>query len=356
MGVSSSAARCVFPCVVMFLATAVAVTLSLPGSADSAPEAFPGANGLIAFTRVGPPCGVSGASAVCAEAIWVSSLNGTKLRRVSTPKSRHEVHRNPTWSPDGRRIAYIANTAHRGNGRFYELWMAGADGSGTKRVLDHSRIGAWLSMFDPPSWSPSGRELYFQVESTVRAVDVVTGKVRTVGGLPGRAENARVSPNGRLVAFITRNDWGDSRVSVKPLASAAPQRRLATVYGGPYFSWSPDSSRIVYVADCMKLATVSVSGGQPTDVYSEQRGGWCWPRPVWSPDGSTILFQRSLAPGAAGGDDIIDRFSTVGLDGSGAEYVGPGSASCQVFTHNPETRKRTRVPCTVSYPDWQPRT
>jgi Tol biopolymer transport system component len=58
---------------------------------------------------------------------------------------------DPAWSPDGSTIAYT-----RGTGReTSDIWVIGSDGTGAKRLTDHS------SREMDPSWAPDGSWLAF---------------------------------------------------------------------------------------------------------------------------------------------------------------------------------------------------
>jgi Tol biopolymer transport system component len=85
------------------------------------------------------------------EAINLFSMNadGTDLRRVTGDTIWEE---DPTWSPDGRKIAF-AGTPPQGNRR--DIYEVDADGSGLRKLL--------LSDSDnrEPEWSPDGSRIAF---------------------------------------------------------------------------------------------------------------------------------------------------------------------------------------------------
>ena len=56
----------------------------------------------------------------------------------------------PTWSPDGRRIAFTSN--RDGN---YEIYIMNADGTGQSNVTNHPASDNY------PAWSPDGHKLAF---------------------------------------------------------------------------------------------------------------------------------------------------------------------------------------------------
>jgi hypothetical protein len=99
-------------------------------SRGEAPQAYPGANGRIAFVRDGD--------------IFTIEPNTTALARLTS----HGQASGPRWSPNGQRIAYI----YRGN-----LWIMNANGSHKFQVT----AAAPRYTDGRPSWSPNGRYLAF---------------------------------------------------------------------------------------------------------------------------------------------------------------------------------------------------
>jgi TolB protein len=75
----------------------------------------------------------------------VANADGTHAHRL-THNDVYEM--GPSWSPDGKWIAY-----HAGNGGDHDLYLMHPDGSGTRRV---TRAGGEM-----PTWSPDGRWLLY---------------------------------------------------------------------------------------------------------------------------------------------------------------------------------------------------
>jgi dipeptidyl aminopeptidase/acylaminoacyl peptidase len=126
---------------------AVGLALLGPGSLSpqSALAAFPGHNGQIAFQ--------SDRDGRHPEIYTVNPDGGCVTRLTHNPS----LDGFPTWSPDGRRIAFVSTR----NG-VTDIYVMNADGSGQTRLTDNPT-------FDGGSaWSPDGRGSRF--EATVPAV------------------------------------------------------------------------------------------------------------------------------------------------------------------------------------------
>ncbi len=144
--------------------------------------------------------------------ILVGALYGTQLSEVRnlTPRDPANPHpqpdRTPAWSPDGTRIAF---TTYRAGGA--AIWTMAADGSDARPVTAAGAHGDY-----EPSWSPDGRWITFQ---RVSAEAVRVGIVAAAGGAPrflpwpGKAYNPAWSPDGRRIAFSSDLD-GDMDIYV----------------------------------------------------------------------------------------------------------------------------------------------
>ncbi len=345
------------------LLVAASAALVLATGASSAPDTYPGKNGLIAYTKQGPPC----IARQCGESLWVSALDGSNAKQLTPPpRIKDQQRRFATWSPDGTTIAYVDNTGPRSFGSApQELWIIKANGTGRKKVVPFKAFQTYKSYNNRLSWTADGKELAFLLpeSGSVLAVDVRTRKVRQLMRLPRGTEVMQLSPNGKLIAF-SRFGLG---LFVRRLNGGTTTRIAKADTSGftNLFAWSPDSARLVFLT-AFQPSIVSAGGGPVRRLVidhpdpDEQWNGN--ERPIWSPDGKTILWQvlshaeENIDPYARTVYDW-DRFRTIDVDSGKVTVVGPGTGSCRLPAGGTEDTggRRGPDPCPVSNPSWQPR-
>ena len=110
---------------------------------------------------------------------------------------------NPDWSPDGQRFVFAMNDGERD-----DLWVADADGSDARMLLDCRGSCRWL---DDPDWSPDGKQIVYSRTiqradgwgiGTLETVDVATGRYASCSvrgsGASRPARGTRPTAPGRL--------------------------------------------------------------------------------------------------------------------------------------------------------------
>jgi DNA-binding winged helix-turn-helix (wHTH) protein len=87
--------------------------------------------------------------AIPPSSIWTVPTAGGEARPITRSGSPSGGHSAPSWSPDGKRIVFVANDTS-----FREIWSASAAGGDLKRLTTNNE-----SYFDP-IYAPDGESIY----------------------------------------------------------------------------------------------------------------------------------------------------------------------------------------------------
>lgn len=230
----------------------------------------------------------------------------------------------PTFSPDGRRLAFV--TVRPGEGR--ALWAVDL-ASGEPRLLAEQPglqpAGAWL---------PDSRRLGFLVRdpdgAVLWTVDVESGERVRRRAVDPSLWWLTLSPDGTtLVAHGARN--GVLNVWESGFAGGGFRAVTDDRSGAGWPTWSPDGMSLA--VELMRHGTTQVgvmpAGGGPVRELTSARGQ-SWPH-SFSPDGREVVF--------AGQREGLWNVYRVGVDGGSEERI-TAYASPAVY---------------VRYPSWSPR-
>lgn len=216
----------------------------------------------------------------------------------------------PTWSPDGRRIAFT---------RLGEIYVVDADGRNERRLTTTSQPVAF------PAWSPDGRTIAFAGVRDVYTVPARGGRVRNLTRSPRpwllRATPA-YSPDGRTIAISASTDAYNSDIFLLR-ADGSSMRRLTRSQGThdrqgeestPDFS--PDGKRIVFTSNRdgnLELYAIGVDGRNERRLTRTAASSEDGPR--FSRDGKRILYARD------------GRIAHMAADGRDVRQLGPGASA-----------------------------
>ena len=237
----------------------------------------------------------------------------------------------PHWSPNAGLIAFTVTEPETNSS---EIFVTDLDGNVRRLSLtprDDSRGGerdkAMVSLLPEP-WTPDGRSLLYLTGGDVHAVDVESGRSRTLVDLSGpspgytaqqhfNGPEPALSPDGTRLAFIR-----ESELWVLDLKEGGV-RQLTTSHGEGWHNmmprWSPDGTKILYTAQSIdeqrrfrnsdfsgpiievdfvligygrvRLGMIPADGGETTWLGSPEgeryslRGG---SQALWSPDGNSV--------------------------------------------------------------------
>ena len=168
--------------------------------------------------------------------IYTLSNNRT-LRRLT----RHfNIDTSPTWSPDGKKIAFTSDRSGRGAPQIYIMDAHEGDKAGVQRISFNS------SYNDNPAWSPDGDKIAYTSRVgkrfQIKIYDLITKSSAVLTKGRGNNEQPTWSPDGRFIAYRHKDGSGISTY-IQRLDSDKTRQLSIGNSSGASPSWSPYLNR-----------------------------------------------------------------------------------------------------------------
>jgi len=155
----------------------------------------------------------------------------------------------PTWSPDGRQIAFVKEVGHDPNAdqvRPPELWVSQADGSNSHSILTLSAIDGKSSYIRDPVWSPDGTRIAFvgsnEYVDLTSNIYVTNAQGTTLAQLttgPGNNSEPSWSPDSRFLVFSSNRNYQNELFVMRSDGSAPTQLTNTTHGSSQLATWGP---------------------------------------------------------------------------------------------------------------------
>lgn len=221
----------------------------------------------------------------------------------------------PVPSPDGKRIAFVRRIGPRTG-----LHLLDIESGAVTRVydqLERDMQEAWAihGVYPAFAWMPDGRSIVIWAKGKIRRIDVATGKAVVI---PFRIRDQRTMTRSlrfpieaapkefpvRMLRWVQTSPKGDQvayqalgHIYVRDLPDGKPQRLTRQETHFEFFpSYSRNGRYITYATwHDQQLGAVRVASADPAraENWVVTRKPGHYRRPVFSPDGKTIVFERS---------------------------------------------------------------
>lgn len=204
---------------------------------------------------------------------------GSKDPPVQVTKSPMVSVTFPSFSPDGKKIAYCAVAAGDDSG----IWVSDADGSNAKALV----IGPGLKQY--ARWGKREWDVFFSAWSVAEhrpvpfRASLITGRAEVAGLLPEDASAPAISPDLHTIAF-NRTIAGQTSVWISAPDGSSLRRMSQDADLARFPTWSPDGKQIA-VQLRRNGSSIAILPGTKVLV----KGGENWPH-SWSADGKEIAF------------------------------------------------------------------
>ena len=285
----------------------------------------------------------------CTGLALIPTEGGESRWLLSPPNKSFSGDMQPSFSPDGRTLAFVRRVA-RPSGDVYLASYSAAE----NRVSDPRRLTKVERVIGGISWMPDGKTLVFSAGNSL------TQFLYQIGTTPGEepvplrgfgdaARQPHISRAGTLV-FSRRTDNPDVFRQEIPAPGAtpnAPERLIGSTQLDGDAQYSPDGSRIAFRSTrsgAFQIWTCAADGTRCAQATHEFSGQVLGP-PSWSPDGRLIAFDSAergnfeiYVVGASGGrskrltfDPADDSMPVFSPDGQNIFFTSSRSGAEEIW-------------------------
>ncbi len=192
--------------------------------------------------------------------IWRAEVPAANSRATPPVKliSSTRMEHTPSYSPDGKRIAYSSNRSGS-----FEIWVCDADGSNSNQLTSFG--GPFTRS---PSWSPDGAWIAFdsraELQPDIYVISSQGGKPRRLTKDPSNEINPIWSKDGKFIYFAS-NRGGNYQLWKSP-AAGGDSIQITKSGSGYSHAESPDGQFLYYLGPDSGLWKVRIQDREESQV------------------------------------------------------------------------------------------
>jgi Tol biopolymer transport system component len=211
--------------------------------------------------------------------IWVMKADGSRAHRIA----RADNVSQPSWSPDGARIAYSASVDAEGSSSIHIVNANGSD----DHVI-HTIAAPGTTAIFSATFSPDGSRILFDqgtdAEFDIHVMDADGSNVTQLT-TTGVDYDPQWAPDGKRIAFTRQGQGDQSDIWLMDVDGSNPKQLTSGPPGQTNLSstWSPGGRRIAYIAGVSGgpggLVVMKPDGTNPTTLVKKHNVlGLTWQR------------------------------------------------------------------------------